>query len=965
MTSTARYWLTAAILGLMAATVYADALWLENPKLKVQDKVQPKVWAFDLKDVRLLDGPFKHAMDLNGAYILSLDVDRLLHTFRLNAGIPSAAQPLGGWEEPGCELRGHFVGHYLSACALMYASTGDPRYKQKGDAVVAGLAQCQAKLGTGYLSAYPESFFDRVEALQPVWAPYYTLHKIFAGLEDMVEYCDNSQALEVCKKFGDWVISRNSRLTDQQMQAMLGAEHGGMNETLANLYALTGEEKYLKIAMRFNHQAVLGPASQKEDKLTGLHANTQFPKFIGVAREYELTGDPSLYTAATFFWGTVVNERSYVTGGNSDGEMFTPKERLSEALGPNTTETCNTYNMLKLTRHLLCLYPETAYGDYYERGLYNHILASQNPEDGMTCYYVPLRSGMTRGGAGNGYCTPLNSFWCCTGTGVENHAKYGDSIYFHSNDTLYVNLFIASELDWRAMGLKVRQETRYPDEESTKLTFTCDKPADLSLRIRSPYWAKKGVQVTINGQPSTVQSVALPRTWKTGDVVEVKMPFTLRTEAFKDNPNRLAFLNGPIVLCGQIDPAKAPPAIVAEPNQMMSNIRAVEGKSNTFTLASEVVRVPGENAGVKVTLEPFYKMHGNRPYAVYWDRFTADQWQAKEAEYKAELARQKEIEARTVDYVLPGNPQNERDHNLQGERTNTGDFSQRKFRDSQPNGRFSWDLKVLPDLVQDLSVTYWGLDEGRHFDVFVGDTKLASERLANQGPKFYDKTYSLSPSLLKGKDKITVRFQAPADSLAGGVFGIRVMKAVAHVLPQGQGQGGDSATAPHVQIVTELGTIEAELDARRAPVTVKNFLRYVDAGYFDDGSFFRTVTMANQPTDKVKIQVIQAEANSAKQASLFPPIPLERTGDTGIHHLDGTLSMARDKPDTAQESFSICIGDQPDLDFGGKRNPDGQGFAAFGRVVSGMDVARQIQSRPADGQKLSPRVRILRIVRGR
>ncbi|MBP8302626.1 MAG: glycoside hydrolase family 127 protein [Phycisphaerae bacterium] len=624
MTPILRYVSALMIMGVLAGQVHADALCVENPRLKVNNKVQLRVWAFDLRDVRLLDGPFGHAQDLDKAYLLSLDVDRLLHTFRLNAGLPSTAQPLGGWEEPRGELRGHFAGHYLSGCSLMYASTGDERLKAKADAVVKGLAECQAKLGSGYLSAYPETFFDRVEARQRVWAPYYTLHKIYAGLLDAYVYCDNGQALEVCKRFADWVIARNARLTDEQMQAMLGEEHGGMNEALANLYGLTGDERYLRVALRFNHQAVIGPAMLREDRLTGLHANTQFPKFIGAAREYELTGDPSLYTAASFFWDTVANERSYVIGGNSDGERFPPKERMSLALGTNTTETCNTYNMLKLTRHLLCLDPKAAYGDFYERALVNHILASQNPQDGMMCYYVPLRSGMTRGGAGNGYCTPLNSFWCCTGTGVENHAKYGDSIYFHDEKTLYVNLFIASELDWRAKGLKVRQETVYPEQASTHLSFTCQAPVDLALHIRHPWWAAKGVQVLVNGQaqqsPSTPGSWAVvERTWKTGDTVEVLMPFALRTEGFKDNPNRFAFLNGPVVLCAGVDTSGPFPAVVADEARMMAAIQPLTGRPNTFIGSEEVFRVPG-GAGVRVTLEPFYKMHGDRPYMVYFDR---------------------------------------------------------------------------------------------------------------------------------------------------------------------------------------------------------------------------------------------------------------------------------------------------------------------------------------------------------
>jgi hypothetical protein len=766
----------------LASAVFADALAGESNQVKVKPVAPLKAGAFALQDVRLLDGPFKHAMDLDQRYLLSLEVDRLLHTFRLNAGLPSTAQPLGGWEEPKGELRGHFIGHYLSGCALMYASTGDAKLKEKGDAVVAGLAQCQAKLGNGYLSAFPENFFDRVEAQQRVWAPYYTLHKVYAGLLDMYVYCGNQQALEVCKKFGDWVIARNAKLSDEQMQKMLGTEHGGMNEVLANLYGLTGEEKYLKIAQRFNHLAVIGPASQRQDKLTGLHANTQIPKFVGTARQYELTGDPALKTASLFFWDTVVKERSYVIGGHSDGEGFSPKERLSQALGPNTTETCNTYNMLKLTRHLFCWEPQVQYGDYYERALYNHILASQHPETGMMCYYVPLRSGMTRGGAGMGYNTPLNSFWCCTGTGVENHAKYGDSIYFHNGDQLYLNLFIASELDWKAKGVKVRQETQFPDEQKTRLTVMAAQPAKFTLMIRWPAWAS-ALSVSVNGQALKLEGTAgasyipIDRQWQNGDVVEISTPFTLRTEGFKDNPKRFAFLHGPLVLCAEVDPNRPMPAVVVEEGQLLGTLKPVEGKPSTFTGPASVFRVPGDQEK-GITLEPFHKMHGKRAYVTYWDAFTPAQWQAKEKEYQAQQAREKTLEARTVDVVHPGQEQNERDHKLKGRNTSSGEFGGRHWRHATDGGFFSWELKVLPDAPQELWVTYWGSDGGnRVFDISVDGVKLATQRLQNNRPdEFFDQVYALPPAMTNGKQKITVEFRAEPTNWAGGVFDVRVMK---------------------------------------------------------------------------------------------------------------------------------------------------------------------------------------------
>lgn len=765
---------TIAAASLTRADDLADAL----SKVKVQPVIPLKVHAFPLQDVRLLDGPFKHAMELDEKYLLALDVDRLLVNFRVNAGLPSNAEPLGGWEEPKGELRGHFVGHYMSACAMMFASTGDARFKQKGDAVVAGLAECQAKLGSGYLSAYPESFIDRVEKRVQVWAPYYTLHKILAGLLDMYVYCDNNQALDAAKKFGDWVIARNSRLTDEQMQAMLNTEHGGMNEALANLYALTGEDKYLKISLRFNHHRVIDPASQREDKLTGLHANTQIPKFIGTARQYELTKDDSLQTASLFFWNTVVKERSYVIGGHSDGEMFSAKEHLSQALGPNTTETCNTYNMLKLTRHLFCWEPKAEYADYYERALYNHILASQNPETGMMCYYVPLRSGSERN-----YNGPNDSFWCCTGTGVENHSKYGDSIYFHNDRELYVNLFIASELNWKAKGLALRQETKFPDEGASKLVFACDKPVELSLNIRHPAWATEGFEIRVNGKAQSVASkpgsyAVVARKWKKDDTVEITMPFTLRTESFHDNPDRFAFMDGPLVLGAAVDARKPFPGVVAEKGTVVASLKPVAGKPDTFASPSDVFLVPGETGGYSVTLEPFYKLY-NRRYEVYWDRFTPEQWQAKQEAYKVEQARQKELDARTVDYVNPGEEQNERDHNMKGENTDTREFNDRSFRYANTNGWFSWDLKVLLDQAQELRVALGGGGRGGSaVEIYVDDTKLATEQLTGgrgqPGSNF--KVYPLSAELMKGKEKITVKFQAPENSRVGGVYGVRVLK---------------------------------------------------------------------------------------------------------------------------------------------------------------------------------------------
>jgi DUF1680 family protein len=762
----------------VTAGLYGDVPHLHHDKLKVENKIPIKAYAFDLRDVRLLDGPFKHAQELDHQYLLSLDPDRLLHNFRVNAGLPSSAQPLGGWEEPKCELRGHSVGHYLSACAMMYASTGDEQLKQKANAIVEGLAECQNKIGTGYLSAFPENFFDRVETGKQVWAPWYTLHKIYAGLVDVYLLCDNQQALEVTLKMADWAKAKTDKLSEEQMQKMLGVEHGGMNDALAEIYAITGDQKYLKPSQRFNHRAVLDPLSRREDKLTGLHANTQFPKVIGAARQYELTGDIALHTIATYFWDVVTKERSYVIGGNSDGEHFSPKQELSKYIGPTTTETCNTYNMLKLTRHLFCWEPRAEYSDYYERALYNHILASQNPENGMMCYYVPLKTGSTKTFSG-----PLDAFWCCVGTGIENHAKYGDSIYFHdSNDDLYLNLFIASELNWKDKGVKIRQETKYPLEAATHLIFTCEKPVEMSLNIRHPYWAVEGVQVAVNGKNESSNNkpgsyFTLSRVWKNGDTVDITMPMTLRIEAFRDNPRKLAFMYGPLVLCAELNREHEFPTLVGEEGQILSSIKPAAGKSLTFSSSPVVFRSVGAKANTAFTLVPFYQLY-NKPYIVYWDRLTISQWKNKEEQYRAELARQEELDARTADKVVIGEPQSEGEHECKGEKTQAGDFGNRKWRHAVDGGWFSFAMKVLPDNPVDLVCTYWGSDSGgREFDILIDGMKVATQVLDNNSPdKFFDVTYPVPQELTKGKDKVTVRFQGHENKTAGGVFGCRIVQ---------------------------------------------------------------------------------------------------------------------------------------------------------------------------------------------
>ncbi len=595
-----------------------------------------KTEPFDLKQVRLLNSIFKENMKRDLDYLLQLEPDRFLHSFRITAGLPSNAQPYGGWESPDGELRGHSMGHYLSGCSLMYASTGDDQLKARADYIVAELAKCQAALSTqgynpGFLSAYPEEFFDRVDRRESVWAPYYTLHKIMAGLYDAYQQCGNQQALVVLEKMADWLQFRIERLTLEEMQIVLLNEFGGMNEVLANLYSITRKPEHLKLSLAFNDDVVLDPLAQHEDRLDRMHANTQIPKAIGAARQYELTGENRYHEIARFFWERVALYRSYAIGGHSDDELFFPIRRFSQHLSSVAAETCNTYNMLKLTRHLFAWKPSTQVMDFYERGLFNHILGSQDPTSGMMLYFASMKPGHVKV-----YNTPFNSFWCCTGTGMENHAKYGDTIYFHDDDSLYVNLFIASELTWDEKSLIVRQETSFPEADTTRLTLRCKQPVHLALKIRYPAWAA-GFEVSVNGKPEVVQAsagsyVTVEREWHDGDRIDVRIPMSIRLEALPGSSDMVAIMYGPIVLAGALGTQDMPdvynndyhtrtalinrlvpppvPILVGSEADVIAGIQPVPDKPLTF-------HTSGTGSPNDVELIPFYRLHHQR-YTVYW-----------------------------------------------------------------------------------------------------------------------------------------------------------------------------------------------------------------------------------------------------------------------------------------------------------------------------------------------------------
>ncbi|WP_198175139.1 glycoside hydrolase family 127 protein [Spirosoma telluris] len=531
--------------------------------MKVPVNVPIKAQSFDLQDVRITHGLFHDNIEREGKWLLSLPVDRLMHSFRVNAGmntpkpgsLTKMPKPLGGWEGLDMELRGHSIGHIMSGLALQYASTGRDDFRKKGDSLVTALAAVQRVLNQdGYLSAFPQQYIDRNIAGTAVWAPWYTLHKLFAGLTDQYTYAGNQQALDIVTKMASWASAKLSPLTPEQRQKMLRNEFGGMNDAFFNLYAVTGNPEHLKLAQFFYHKSALEPLENRQDNLNKAHANTFIPKLVGEARDYELTGNEKAKTAALFFWKTVVQHHTYAHGGNSDKEHFFEPDQLSKHLTGNTSETCNTYNMLKLTRHLFTWSADATFADYYEQALYNHILGQQDPESGMVCYFTPMKAGAYRL-----YSTPDQSFWCCVGSGFESQSKYGEAIYYHDDKGIYVNLFIPSEVSWKQKGVTLVQETNYPEEATTRLTVQTKAPVQMPFYLRYPAWATAGVTLKVNGKAIAVNQspgsyITIERSWKGGDQIELTYPMALRLVPTNDDPTVAAIAYGPIVLAGKLGP---------------------------------------------------------------------------------------------------------------------------------------------------------------------------------------------------------------------------------------------------------------------------------------------------------------------------------------------------------------------------------------------------------------------------
>jgi len=610
-------------------------------KIKLPLKSEIKAYSFDLKDVRLLDSPFKENMERESKWIMSLSANSLLHSFRNTAGVFSAYEggysvlkKLGGWESLDCDLRGHTTGHILSGLAMLYVSTGNDIYKVKADSLVNGLAEVQLFLNQGgFISAYSQGLIDRNIDGKSVWAPWYTLHKIYAGLIDQYLFCDNKPALDIMVNAADWAYNKLNRLTEATRRTMIRNEFGGVNDAFYNLYSITGNEKHKWLAEFFYHNEVIDPLKSKEDNFDRKHANTFIPKIIAEARNYELSGNSVPQQIAEFYWNTIVNHHSFVTGSNSDKERFFTPDNISDHLTGYTGESCNVYNMLKLTRHLFCWNANSKYADYYERALYNHILGQQDPETGMISYFLPMLPG-----AHKVYSTSERSFWCCVGTGFENHAKYGEAIYYHDNKGLFVNLFIPSELNWKEKQVKIRQETRFPDEASIRLTIeTTNKTIDMPLYLRNPYWTT-GITVKVNGKNMAIKQkkgeyIVLNRKWNNGDQIEVNYPMKLWISPSNDNPNIAALMYGPIVLAGKMgtegfikDAPYSNPELHNDyytydynvPTSISNKLNIDRKNINNSIKMVDKESLAFKTTDGKITFEPLSRVHRER-YIVYWN----------------------------------------------------------------------------------------------------------------------------------------------------------------------------------------------------------------------------------------------------------------------------------------------------------------------------------------------------------
>jgi uncharacterized protein len=737
-----------------------------------------------LEAVRLLPSPYLTAVTANVTYLHQIDPDRLLHNFRSQAGLQPKGEVYGGWESD--TIGGHILGHYLSALSLMFAQTGDAECRRRVLYILGELESCQSRSPDGFVAGFTRRRGDVIEPgrlvfeevlrgdirarnfdLNGCWVPLYSWHKLLAGLLEADRYCADKRAVQIAQKLGGYIANVFAALDDAQIQRMLDCEHGGLNESFAELYSRTGNRRWLSLSEAIYHRKILQPLSRGEDCLAYIHANTQIPKIIGLARLHELTGEPRHMQAAQFFWDTVVADYSYVIGGNADREYFQARRSIARHITEQTCESCNSYNMLKLTRHLYAANPDARYFDYYERTHLNHILAQQNPSTGMFAYMVPLMSGSHRE-----YSTPFEDFWCCLGTGMESHAKHGDSIFWLRGREIIVNLYVPATLTLPGKGIGLRLETDYPFGDDIVLSMNqASGKASSSVSLRVPHWCENP-RIELNGVRIAAEPDAgylrLRRVWRSGDVLRLSLPRTLRFEAAADDPDTVALLYGPLVLAGDLGPAAdtwhgAAPALVGSgfSERIVPTHEAATFKTDGIVRPADLL------------LRPFTFQY-ERNTAVYFRRFTEAAWAEEQVALAAEQSRLEQLRVRSADIVNLGEAEAEKQHALQSKISNAVTYRGRSGRDARSGGFFECTLRTKPGPLT-LQAVYWGEERDRRFAIYIDGELLAREQLGGAVPgNFFERDYPIPASLCAGKSALRVKFEPEPGVSAGPVFGLRL-----------------------------------------------------------------------------------------------------------------------------------------------------------------------------------------------
>ena len=765
---------------------------------------------FPLGDITLLDGPLKHARDLNVQVLLKYDCDRMLAPYRKEAGLQPRKPSYPNWDG----LDGHVGGHYLTALAIN-AATGNEECRKRMEYMISELqlvldannqrheAWCHNYIGGVPNSAKMWTAFSKGDfgPYFGTWAPFYNIHKMYAGLRDAWLYCGNEQAKNLFLKFCDWAVDITRDLNDKQMERMLGNEHGGMNEVLADAYAITGEQKYMDCARRFSHKTLLVPLENGKDCLDNMHANTQIPKVIGYQRIAELAHDVQYHNASEYFWEIVTRQRSLAFGGNSRREHFPTKENcidyINDIDGP---ESCNTYNMLKLTEDLNRVKPNGMYGDFYETAMFNHILSAQHPQHGGYVYFTPARPRHYRN-----YSAPNKAMWCCVGTGMEDHGKYGQFVWTHDkgvkaeNDALYVNLFVASELNWKDRKMVIRQQTAFPYAETSVVEVAKGKGTFI-LKVRKPSWCD---DFTVKGVGFDADSyeengfVCIKRKWKKGDQVKISMPMHAYIKPMVNVPQYVAIMYGPIMLgmkTGNEDMRsliaddsrfgqyaggkklaldKAPILLPKHLDDIAKDLKPIPGKPLHFKLATHM-----ENA-IEGELQPFFEIHDSR-YMMYWLALGENDYKAYMQKLADEEKARQALENRTVDKVSPGEQQPETDHRMETDNSDKGNTEGVFFRDAKDGHYFSYLMQTKGETDLSLQLKFWGQDEWRtsEFDIYIDDRLLTSVNNSHRWRTTQFKTvdYAIPSELVKGKKEVRVKFVAHKGKQVGQIYGVRLVK---------------------------------------------------------------------------------------------------------------------------------------------------------------------------------------------